>query len=215
MPGEFLVVDLARSSSRNFRSSTKASHEMMNDREVFQQEIARSLDSLIRLAQLKLSPSLRAKVSPSDIVQQSLLQAHQHLDQFRGGTEAGLAAWLRRILVRNLIDTRRRYHSRKRDVSRERSLESAAERSPRSLECWTASEESSPSKRAEHEEQLLRLAKALARLPSEQRVVLELKHLHGWTVAEIGRHLEKSETAVAGLLRRGLQRMREILNDQE
>ena len=63
------------------------------------------------------------------------------------------------------------------------------------------------------EEELLHLAGALAQLPEDQRAVVELKHLQDWSVAEICQHLDKSEAAVAGLLRRGLQRLRELLSD--
>ena len=186
---------------------------MANDTEAFRKELARYRDYLLMLADIKLSPALRVKVSSSDVVQQTLMQAHQHLDQFQGQTEAELAAWLRQILVRNLIDTLRKYRAQARDIARERPLEAEAEKSSQHLQCWLASEEASPSRLALHEEQLFHLAEALSLLPAEQREVVELKHLQDWSVAEICRHLDKSEAAVAGLLRRGLQRMRELLND--
>jgi RNA polymerase sigma-70 factor, ECF subfamily len=186
---------------------------MANDTEAFRQKLPRFRDYLIMLAEIKLSPALRAKVSPSDVVQQTLLQAHQHLEQFQGKTEAELAAWLRRILVRNLIDTLRKYRSEARDIARERPLEAEAEQSSQHLERWLASEESNPSRLVMHEEQLFHLAEALAQLPEDQRTVVELKHLQNWSVAEICQHLQKSEASVAGLLRRGLQRLRELLND--
>lgn len=186
---------------------------MATDTDAFRHELARFRSYLIMLAEVKLSPALRAKVSSSDVVQQTLLQAHQHLGQFQGQTEAELAAWLRQILVRNLIDTLRKYRSQARDIARELPLEAEAEKSSRHLERWLASEESSPSRLAMQEEQLFRLAEALALLPEEQRAVVELKHLQDWSVAEICQHLNKSEAAVAGLLRRGLQRLRELLNE--
>ena len=77
----------------------------------------------------------------------------------------------------------------------------------------TAAEQSSPSERVGHEEQLLRLAAALARLPDDQRVVVELHHLKQDAVADIARRLGKTEAAVAGLLRRGLKKLRELLHE--
>lgn len=186
---------------------------MTNDADAFRKKLGRYRDYLIMLAEVRLSPSLRIKMSSSDVVQQTLLQAHQHLDQFQGRTEAELAAWLRRILVRKLIDALRKYRSQSRDIARERPLEAEAENSSRHLERWLASEESSPSRLVMHEEQLIQLAEALSLLPEDQRVVVEWKHLQNRSIAEICKHLEKSEAAVAGLLRRGLQRLREQLND--
>src|SRR5262249_44132637 len=76
------------------------------------------------LARLHLDPRLVGKLDASDIVQQTLLQAHQARDQFRGkGGER--AAWLRQILARNLAHAVRDFGRDKRDVAREQSLEAA------------------------------------------------------------------------------------------
>jgi RNA polymerase sigma-70 factor (ECF subfamily) len=186
---------------------------MPSDTAAYREDLAKFRDYLIMLAEMKLTPALRAKVSSSDVVQQTLLQAHQHLDQFQGRSEAELAAWLRQILVRNLIDTLRKYRARARDIAREQPLEAEAEKSSQYLERWLATEESSPCRQVMHEEQLFELAAALGQLPEEQRIVVDLKHLQGWTVAEICSQVDKSEAAVAGLLRRGLRRLRELMND--
>ena len=92
---------------------------------------ARALDGcrsyLHLLAQLNLPPALRPKIDASDVVQQTMLQAHQAMAQFRGKTEEELRAWLRQILARNLIHASRDFGREKRDVSRERSIEAAVE----------------------------------------------------------------------------------------
>src|SRR5262245_39796086 len=74
------------------------------------------------LAQIELGRRLRSKVDPSDIVQQSLLEAHQDLANLKGKTEAELVAWLRTILSRNLLNTARDYGAQKRDIRREQSF---------------------------------------------------------------------------------------------
>src|SRR6516162_5518848 len=76
------------------------------------------------LARTGIDASMRGKADPSDLVQETLLKAHQHFDQFHGETEAELVAWLRRILTRNLADLVRRFKAAgARMVFREQSLD--------------------------------------------------------------------------------------------
>jgi hypothetical protein len=66
------------------------------------------------LAQVQLNPGLRGKLDPSDIVQQTLLEAHQA----RAGCaadSAAQAAWLRKILAHNLANAVRDLERAKRD----------------------------------------------------------------------------------------------------
>ena len=62
-------------------------------------------------------------------------------------------------------------------------------------------------------ERAVQLAAALAQLPDAQREALVLQHWHGWTLAQIGEHLDRTPAAVAGLLKRGLRQLRELLGD--
>jgi RNA polymerase sigma-70 factor (ECF subfamily) len=166
------------------------------------------------LARFELDARLRAKVDPSDLVQQTLLEAHDAYAQFRGTTEAELLAWLRRILARNLADAVRHYGAAVRDVALEQSLEASLEQSASRLNVWLADERSSPSEQVHRQERRRRLEEALAVLPEDQRIAVELKHLHGLSVAEISQRLGRSETAVGGLLRRGLRKLREHMKHE-
>jgi RNA polymerase sigma-70 factor (ECF subfamily) len=161
------------------------------------------------LARAQLDGRWQGKVDASDIVQQTLLKAHTALEQFRGREPAELAAWLRQILARTLADCLRDLRRDKRDVALERSLEAAVEESSSGLVRWLASEQSSPSEQAMHNEQLVELTEALGELPEPQRRALMLKHCEGRSLAEIGRELGRSPAAVASLLRRGLKQLRE------
>ena len=167
------------------------------------------------LARLNLHPSLRSKLDPSDVVQQTLLQAHQALRDYAGRTDAELAGWLRQALARNLAHALRDFRRERRDVTRERSLEAALDASSRNLELWLAADsQTSPSAQAQFNEQALQLAEALEKLPPAQREALILQHWQGWTLAEIGRHMHRSPAAVAGLVKRGLRQLRLLLRAQ-
>jgi RNA polymerase sigma-70 factor (ECF subfamily) len=167
------------------------------------------------LAQMNLDPRLQAKLDASDIVQQTMLQAHQGREQFRGNTEAERIAWLRRILARNLEHATRDLRREKRDVQRECSLDASIDASSSRLESWLAADYSSPSQHVMREEQVVRLADALTTLPEAQRQALVLHYWQDWTLPEIGRHLERSPAAVAGLLHRGLKQLRVLLQESE
>jgi RNA polymerase sigma-70 factor (ECF subfamily) len=168
---------------------------------------------LLLLARLHLGDQLRGKVDASDMVQQTLLEAHRKRAQFQGRTEAELAAWLRQMLAFAIADALRAAGRARRDAARERSLEAALEESSSHLGSWLAADQSSPSQQAVRQEQLLRLAEALARLPEDQRRAVELKHLQGCSVAAIAQSLGRTETAVGGLLRRGMTKLREYLQE--
>ena len=167
------------------------------------------------LARVQLSPLLRDKLDPSDVVQQTLLDAHRDRDQFRGQSEAQQAAWLRQILNRNLVDVLRAFGRAKRNAARERSLDLALDQSSQRLEAWLVAEESSPSHQLDRQERALRLANALAKLPERQREALVLQHWHGCSLSEIGRRMDCSPTAVAGLIKRGLKQLRHLLDETE
>jgi RNA polymerase sigma-70 factor (ECF subfamily) len=166
------------------------------------------LDLLVRR---RLDDRFQGKLDASGVVQQTLWEAHQGWQDFRGTSEAEVAAWLRRILIRNLTDEVRKLAAGKRDLARERSLEEAVERSSANLAAWLAQEQASPSQQAVGQEQVLDLAEALARLPEDQRTAVELHHLDGYSLAEVGREMQRSKESVAGLLFRGLARLRELL----
>ncbi|HEV3116593.1 MAG TPA: sigma-70 family RNA polymerase sigma factor [Gemmataceae bacterium] len=169
---------------------------------------------LALLARLQLDRRLQGKVDLSGVVQQTLLEAYRMLPRFHAKTQQDMAAWLRRILANNLADEVRKLGTAKRDARRERSLEAALEESSARLGAWLAAEQSTPSQQAQREEQALRVADALASLPDAQREALELQHWHGWPVAQIAEHMGKSRSAVAGLIKRGLEQLRRTMHDE-
>jgi RNA polymerase sigma-70 factor, ECF subfamily len=172
------------------------------------EEFERYRDYLRLLARLHLSRRLQGKLDPSDLVQQTLLQAYRACDQFRGNSPAELARWLRQILARTLANAARDLGRARRNVALERSLEAAIEDSSQKLENWLAAAEISPGELAVRNEQLLLLASALTRLPDDQREALLLRHYEGLSLQEVSARLGRTKPAVASLLRRGLRQLR-------
>jgi len=165
------------------------------------------------LARLNLDVRLQGKLETSDVVQEVLVKAVQAFDQFRGSSDAEMACWLRQILARHLANAIRDLGRDKRDIRREQSLQAALEESSTRLENWLAAEQSTPSLKAEFNEQLLLLAEAIDRLPEAQCEALTLHHLHGWKLEAIAERMGKSVVAVAGLIKRGLRQLRKDLGD--
>ncbi len=180
--------------------------------EIDSQTIERFRAYLKLLASSQLDSFLERRVDASDIVQQTLLDAVTRENQFRGHSDAELAGWLKQILANNIIDAMRFHKRKKRDVSRDESLDASIFESFRRVDALVAACET-PSQRACANEQLLRLPEALEQLSQPQREAIILHHLQGLKLSETGLKMGKSEPAVCGLLHRGLKRLNEILEE--
>ena len=82
------------------------------------------------------------------------------------------------------------------------------------IEKFLASEQSSPSQQAMRNEQIEQLIEGLAQLLDGERTAIVLKHFQGWSLAEISAHLDRPVDAVAGLLKRGLKKLRSHLQEK-
>ena len=171
---------------------------------------------LLALARLQVAarPWLASKLEASDLVQQTLLQAHAARGQFRGQTPAELAGWLRQILTRTLSNHLRAFGQARRDVGAERPLEADLDASCSRLDAWLAINQTSPSEAAGAHERAEALAAAVAALPADQREIVLAKHCLGFSLAEIANKTGRTTASVAGLLRRGLQTLRERLDGE-
>lgn len=163
------------------------------------------------LAATCLDAGLRGKADPSDVVQDTLLKAYQGFHQFRGTTEHELVAWVRQILVRNLADLHRKFSLQGRRVSRERSLESAMDRSSLMLRNLVPSHGPSPSQGAQQQELGVILADALAELEPEDREVVVLRNLQELDWNDIAKRTGRSPDAARMLWTRALQRVGGLL----
>jgi len=170
------------------------------------------------LATTQLDAKLRSRVSPSDVVQETLLEAHRDFPTFRGSTEPELLAWLRRILLNNLGKlVEQHIVTEKRDIRREYSLERAHERWERSsvnLRNELVGDGPTPSAAFEQLEASRVLADQVAELPDDYRTVIVKRHLEGLPFKEIAEQMGRSPGAVRMLWLRAIDILRERFREE-
>jgi RNA polymerase sigma-70 factor (ECF subfamily) len=185
---------------------------MTDERQKQAVDLERFRDFLALLVRVRAEPHWRGKIDLSGVVQQTLLEAYQAGDQLAGANDHQKAGWLKRALANNLADEIRKLTTARRDARRERSLEAALDESVSQMEqLLPPAGQGTPSQEAVRGERLLELSKALSSLPEGQRRVIEMHHLKGQPLADVAAELNSTKPAVAGLLHRGLKKLRELL----
>lgn len=172
---------------------------------------------LLLLARTQVDLHLQRRGSPSDVVQETFLEAYRDFARFRGGSLAELRAWLRRILVNNVYRlVEKQLEAQKRSLRREVSIDECAEaleKSSASLEKGLVSRGSSPSEREERGEVAVLVADLLAALPPRYREVLVLRNLEGLPFDEVAERLAITAGAARMLWMRALERVKEQLEE--
>ena len=162
------------------------------------------------LALRQLDPGVRGRLSASDLIQQTFLEAHRDLPDFRGTSSPQFVSWLRQILLHNVAHaTQAHIVAKKRTVRKESSLDQA--HAEPAMQAQRESQQSSPSSRAMRGEAAVKLAQAMDKLPPDQCEAIRLRYLEGSSLAQIAAEMQRSEMATAGLLKRGLRGLRNDL----
>lgn len=165
------------------------------------------------LAESQLDRKLRARLSPSDLVQETMLEAHRDFSQFRGATESEFLSWLRQILVNNMSrQIELHVLAEKRDIRREVSLDrlrGALERSTAQLGAFLPGREDGPSAIAERRERAVILADLMSQLAPDHREVLVLRNLQGLPFQDVADRMERSVPAAKMLWVRAIKQLRD------
>lgn len=173
---------------------------------------------LIMLAHRYLSDQLRRRIDPADVVQLTCLEVKRDLPQFRGNTPAEFAGWIRGMLKNNVASAVTRHiTTQKRSIRREATAAPAAG-GKSSAGNWIAQlpgSQTTPSGVAIRSEAVVALIEALHELPETQAEAIRMRYMEGLPLADIVERMGKSDTAVAGLLKRGLKKLRMILDQSE
>jgi RNA polymerase sigma-70 factor, ECF subfamily len=181
------------------------------------QLLAKHRQRLRHMIEIRLDRRLRPRIDPSDVVQDALTEAAQKLSDYARRRPLPFYPWLRRLAWERLIQIHRRHvRAKRRSVQREEpgglqlSEDSAGDLAER-----LAARGSSPSDRLERSEQRQRVQQALGLLGAADREVLILRYLEDLSTAEIAAVLELKESAVKMRQLRALQRLRDLLDDED
>ncbi|MCI0358264.1 MAG: sigma-70 family RNA polymerase sigma factor [Planctomycetaceae bacterium] len=185
------------------------------DRESIGELLAHYRTYLTLLATAQIQRRIRPRVSPSDIVQETMLKAHRSFAQFRGLTERELLAWLREILVNSLARlVEQHVLAAKRDVRREVSIEGFAAEAGEPPVRAVANLKAAWSGGCQGEQSAF-LAGLLARLPGHYREVLVLRNIEGLSFEEVATRLNRSPGATRMLWLRAIEKLRALYRKAE
>lgn len=166
---------------------------------------------LTLFSRLQVDRRLQGKVNPSDLVQETFMEAHRAFGGFRGTSEGEVLQWLRRILATRLAKlVRRFYGTQGRDVRLERQLDDELDQSSQMANSLVVPQ-SSPSGKAARREQAVLLADALEQLPADYREVIVLRHFEELSFPQVAQRLGRSEDSVKKTWARGLAALRRSL----
>ena len=186
------------------------------DRESLQQLLALYVNYLKLLATSQLDNKLRARCSPSDLVQETLMEACRDFPMFRGSSEREFVVWLRKILVNNMGRlVEQHVLTQKRDVRREVSLNNmrrSLEKSTMRLEAVLADHGESPSSNLQRRERAVILADHLAKLAPDHRQVVVLRNLESLPFNQVAIEMNRSTGAVRMLWLRAIEQLRRSLS---
>jgi RNA polymerase sigma-70 factor (ECF subfamily) len=179
-----------------------------------QELLARHRGRLRHMIGVRLDRRLLARLDPSDVVQEVLMEANDKVNDYLRDRPLPFYPWLRQIAWQRLLKIHQHHHARKRRVTREElpvlqlpddSVAHLAER--------LATSGTSPSRHALREEVRLRVRQALGRLNERDREVLALRYLEQMSLAEIAAVLGTTEGAVKTRHARALLRLQALLGD--
>jgi RNA polymerase sigma-70 factor (ECF subfamily) len=185
------------------------------DREARQQLLVRHRHRLRQMVALRMDRRLRARVDPSDVVQEALADAAQELSDYLRQRPLPFYPWLRQLAWERLIELHRRHlHAQKRSVRREDpEFLALPEESAVQLAQRLLAPGSTPSERLVRDELRGRVQAALAQLSPRDREVLVLRHLEQLSTQDTAAVLGITLGAVKTRHLRALERLRGLLGE--
>jgi RNA polymerase sigma-70 factor (ECF subfamily) len=179
------------------------------DPQAFEELFARHRAALRRAVELRLDAKLRARVDPSDVVQETQLEAFQRLPDYLERRPMPFRLWLRKTAYERLLKVQRQHlKTAKRAVGREVAL---PEESSLLLAEQLLAAGPTPSQQVAKRELARRLRSALSELPSAQREVLLMRNFEGLSYQEVAYILDIDAAAARKRYGRALLQLRHRL----
>lgn len=203
---------MSNSNHPNFADQlTHAKNSNLSDR---QDLLERYRNYLLLLAHIQSDGNLRSKMGDSDLVQETLIQAHRDFDQFRGISEPELTCWLRAIMTTKRAYLARKYYgTAARDPRLEEQMHREIDESFHRFDMAFVDQGASPSQQFAQRERAVLLADALAQLPAHYREVVILHHVQGLNLPQIARTMGRSVDSVKKLWARAIIQLRISLKE--
>src|SRR5262249_36643462 len=152
------------------------------DRRACDELFARHQSYLLAFVGLRLDPKLRARVDPSDVVQEAQLEALRRLDGYLHEPAMPFRLWLRQLAFDRMLMLRRRHvRAGKRGPGLGTGLPG---RSPLLLAQQLVAGGTRPGQRLDREELARRVRLAVARLAEMDREILLMRTFEGLTFEE-------------------------------
>ncbi len=187
----------------------------LGDSQAEEQLLAMCRNYLAVIARREIGSWLRPKVDASDLVQQTLLEAHRGLPRFEGRSREEWLAWLRQILARNAVDFVRHFQeAEKRCVGREVPLAAPVRRLSDAGGFDPADPGGSPSEMVMQWERELQVADALTRLAADYQQVIMLRNVEQLPFDEVARRMNRSRPAVQMLWMRAIRQLQSLCEAQ-
>jgi RNA polymerase sigma-70 factor (ECF subfamily) len=185
------------------------------DQESWGALLERHRDRLRRMLALRADPRLQGRLDPSDVIQETFLEASARLAEYLRQPTMPFFLWLRFLAGQKLV-TLHRHHlgTQMRDAGREISLYRGGlpMTSSVALAAQLLGHDTGPSEAAIRAELKVRLQEALNSLEPLDREVLALRHIEQLTLAEAAQTLGITESGASRRHLRALKRLKEVLS---
>jgi RNA polymerase sigma-70 factor (ECF subfamily) len=181
------------------------------DARAFDILFARHRDALRDFIDLRLDPRVRARVDPSDVVQETQLEALHRLPDFLEREPMPFRVWLRKTAYERLLKVQRHHAAARRAVGREAVL---PQRSSMLLARHFLAAGPSPSQQLANQEIARRVRDALSQLAETDREILLMRNVEELPYEEIGCLVDLSAAAARKRYGRALLRLQKILSDE-